>query len=182
LHYLIPLAYDRIQDGGGHGSKKRCDVLIKTAVKVLEATKHQETIQFLSFAGYSKENKKGPNRESTLSAQMLNYVRDEIRDVIYYYGDCHNPAWGTYEEVLNTLKLIAPDSRVFRKLVVCFSTNLGHSPRVWMCIWFLRKKLKIHPDCQIKVLIADHSFTFKEYFQETIKFFSYLYKFLFNRW
>lgn len=177
MHYLIPLAYDRIQNGGGHGSKTRCDVLIKKAEEILVATNHKETVQFMSFAGYSKENKNGPNVESTLSAQMLNYVRTKIKDVIYY-GDYDSPAWGTYEEVYFALKVISPHSRYFKKLVICFSTNLGHSLRVWMCIWFLRIKLGIHPDCQIKVLIANHSFTPKEYFQETAKFFGYLYKFL----
>lgn len=182
MHYLIPLAYDRIQNGGGYGSKKRCDVLITKAKDVLKLTDNKETVQFLSFAGYSKENKKGPNRESTLSAQMLTYIRENIKGVIYYYGDSDNPAWGTYEEILHTLKLIAPYSGSFKKLVICFSTNLGHLLRVRMCIWFLRRKLRIHPDCQIKVLVANHSFTPKEYFQETAKFFGYLYKFIFSKW
>ncbi|MFA7216626.1 MAG: hypothetical protein WC095_01435 [Candidatus Paceibacterota bacterium] len=173
--YFVPLAYDRIQNGGGHGSKSRCDVLIKKA-KELISIYGKYHILFLSFAGYSKKSLGDKQSKKTLSYQLMNYTKREIEWVETY----SNPlAWGTYEEVRYALQYVKQEIKnsSCSNAKIYFSTNLGHSPRVRMCIWFLSRHLKID-GYKIEVVIAGHSFTKKEYAQEIVKFFVYLYKFM----
>lgn len=181
MFFFVPLAYDRIQDGQGSGSKARCDSLIKKAEIVATKIKTHERygITFLSQAGYTKESRGNPTDKvkTPLCDQIRDYVVSQMPWVVFH----SNPqAWGTYEEIRYTLQQAKNYGQMDKENCFYTSTNLGHSFRVWLCLYFLRTELKMWKGWKFRVLIAKQSFTTKEYFQETLKFLGYLNGFIFK--
>lgn len=179
MHFFVPLAYDRIQNGQGQGSIARCNVLIEKAREIAKEVGTM-SITFFSQAGYTKETPGRPSEKirEPLCDQMRNYVIGEIPWVCFYTTP---QAWGTYEELRYTLQTAKSWNRNQKENSFYTSTNLGHSVRVWLCLFFLRSEFGMWRGWKMRVLIANHSFSKKEWFQETAKFFGYLYKFIFNR-
>ena len=179
MYFFVPLAYDRIQNEQGKGSIARCKVLIIEATKIAN-TFGARLVTFFSQAGYTKETPGNPSEgvREPLCDQISKYVTDVIPWVTF----CSTPqAWGTYEELRYTLQQSKEWGRKEEKNYFYTSTNLGHSFRVWLCLFFLRFQLKMWKGWKMRVLLADHSFSRKEWFQETGKFFVYLYGFIFKR-
>lgn len=182
--FLVPYAYDRMPGGKPRkgvplnrlGSKARCDALAKIAENI-----DQYKSYWVLTAGYSK---KSPTQSSSLN-------KESLADQMYWYIKSLGfreisswpRSWGTHKETTETVKIIInmalppPHLRLNPPVDVYISTNLGHMPRVWLCWFFLKPKgWKVH------FVPANHSFTLKEYFQETAKFFVYLYHFLSKKW
>lgn len=181
--FLFPYAYDRMPNGKPRegvpenhlGSKARCDSLI-SKYKAL-AGRPGETCEFIFTAGYTKEQKEEPEHDSDLrlANQMITYIR-RINPRMPGFTS-HIRAWGTFEETRVAIDEIKEVCDQHDNVMVYASTNLGHMPRVWLCWLFLKpKSWKVH------FVLARHSFTPKEWFQETSKFFQYLYRFLFRKW
>jgi len=186
VHYFIPLAYDRIDSvkGTGKGTMARCDALVKEARKVVERTFTHHSCVFISTAGYTKASPDKPTPEIpwSLAEQMMKHISGS--------GFCKRVArpvaWGTYQELALALDTLLERYRDSDKwsFDIYISTNAGHMPRVKMCCWFLKRQrsalLDYNP--QFHFISASHSFTPKEWVQETIKLFLYLYRFLFKKW
>lgn len=162
------------------GSKARCDKLI---AMVSETESLRPGYIFILTAGFTKESPASPTQKvwESLSGQMERYLLSQGVQPKKIFAQ--ERSWGTHEETVEAIKLITkmaepPQHLRFNPHIdIYVSTNLGHIPRVWLCWYFLKpKKWKVH------FVRANHSFTPKEYFQETAKFFGYLYKFLFNKW
>ncbi len=155
------------------GSKARCDALLAVIQK-----NRLEHCHFVFTAGYSKESPKVPTKVGEISMcwEMAIYIESQEAGVGLGLWRI-STAWGTYEETLHAINFIGLDSFIPPPDEVWVSTNLGHMPRVWLCWFFLKPKgWKVH------FVVANHSFTLKEYFQETAKFLGYLYRFVFKKW
>lgn len=168
FHVFFPYAYDRIQDGSGKGSMARCDALLKL-LKTIRPDDHV----FVLTAGFTKvsPNKPAPGVPVSLAEQMHRYLRSKDSEAL---TDRYPVAWGTLDETKEAIYIIEQNARAKSadKVVVWVSTNLGHMPRVRLC-WLLLK-----PETwDVKFVTAKHSFIPKEWVQETIKFFQYVYLF-----
>lgn len=171
--FLIPYAYDRLPDGKPRigvparrlGSKSRCDALL---------LKTDPYYIFVLTAGFSKKSHDQPTEteKEALCEQMEKYLRS--RGSLFFISKPRT--WGTYGETLESIMIMSPFSAT-RPIEICVSTNLGHMPRVWLCWFFLKPK-----GWKVRFVIARHSFTPKEWWQETFKFFVYLYRFIFEKW
>ena len=189
MFYFVPLAYDRIQNGQGKGSKARCEALIwKMCLMEEELYTDGKIITncwFGSLAGYTKESPGRPTIKVpvALCDQMKEYtIKLGYPRTGVFFSDPQ--AWGTYEEIRYALQKIIAEQRYNYQTSndVYFSTNFGHSFRVCICIWFLKRELGMDNSLfRFHVLLANHSFSKKEYFQETAKFFQYLYRFVFDK-
>ncbi len=163
--YCVPYAYDRPKAGQVGGSTARCDAIIKAVDQM--GIPRSECLFILS-AGFSKKSVSRPIDDISVSIanQMAEYVESR---------GCRSRVvrltWGTYGETLSATNNIPTNQHVI------ISTNLGHMPRVLLCWWFLAPE---HRDKEF--VLADHHFTLREYAQETIKFFTYLYRFTLGRW
>lgn len=182
MFFLVPMAYDYIKEGINGGTIERCNTLLKKAFELLLKTSSSR-VHFVSVAGYSKDHRSTKTKEipESLSEQMIAYCKKHLYTATY----AKPQAWGTYEEIRDALEYIKYVTGFGTETYheVYFSTNRGHSFRVKLCIFFLSRELGLKkPNWKFKVLIAKHSFSKKEWFQETGKFFIYLYKFLFKKW
>ena len=197
MHYFIPLAYDRIDPtkGTGKGTAARCIVLLKKALDVVQKEGIHSKCIFVATAGFSKENPGKPTREVqvSLTQDIMRFIQTS-----WSGRKIGRPiAWGTYQEVLTALEIICDEEtyRVKNQVLtpeptdhkwpdVHISTNLGHMPRVRLCCFFFRRRLQATHIRRAKFhfVVAPHSFTLKEWGQETIKFFIYLYRFVFKKW
>jgi len=197
LYYLVPLAYDRSLDHAGKGTIARCQALGNYARDLcnLSVTTEDEFV-FIATAGFTKESPLEPTQEhhESLAFQIGNYARSKSFRAI-----AKPLAWGTYQELFEALGLICNEHSLILAShpvqilgvnhigppKICISTNLGHMPRVRLVCFFLRHgKMKwTHLRyAEFQFITARHSFTPKEWAQETIKFFIYLYRFLFKKW
>lgn len=181
MHYFIPLAYDRIDPikGTGKGTIERCKALLAEVLRI--QTQQQTGAIFISTAGYTKEspNKPTPEVQVALAEQIADQVKGfQVEHVV------HPIAWGTYAEITTAFEEIVKYTRDHNVwgVDIYISTNPGHIPRAKMCCWFLRRKLLRWYNVKFHFIPAHHSFTPKEWGQETIKFFVYLYRFLFKKW
>jgi hypothetical protein len=135
--------------------------------------------EFIFTAGYTKESKSNPTdqHKTSLASQMLKYTERHFEG--FPIGESYPVAWGTYEETCHAIRII----REYRDNYGCtvdkifVSTNPGHMPRVKLCWQYLAPS-----EWDVRFIPADHKFTKKEWAQETVKFFWYLYKFLFKKW
>ncbi len=178
MYYLVPLAYDHMENGGGNGSRERCNAVLRIIQSCLPAK-----CWVGSFAGYSLYNLAGPKGSKPLCQQMINYIEFYSGGVGVFFADPQ--AWGTYEEIRYALQRIDADQK-FRgesENKIIFSTNYGHGFRIRMILFFLTRELKMDDGrFTFSIIHAHHSFTPKEWVQETIKFGVYLYKFVFKKW
>lgn len=173
--FLVPYAYDRMPDG------KPCEGVpanrLGTKARI-DALKQHGWLWVLT-AGYTKESPEKPSGKYrvSLASQMCSYILYSTQGSDCIIQEC---AWGTQSETRAVISVITKwrQSWSIRDSVEVFvSTNIGHMPRVWLCWLFLKPKgWKVH------FIRAHHSFTPKECLQETAKFFSYLYRFLFRKW
>lgn len=159
------------------GSKARCDALLAELQRMDDLWTYFRS-RFVLTAGYTKDSPGEPTvgAEESIAQQMRYYLlsRDWTLSCVM-----QGRVWGTFEETKEAIRLIAysADTNWASDVKIYVSTNLGHLPRVWLCWLFLKPEgWKVH------FVTAKHSFTLKEYFQETGKFFIYLYRFLFRRW
>lgn len=179
--FLVPYAYDRMPGGKPRegvppnrlGSKARCDALV-CAHKQLNP--NDEWSGFILTAGYTKNFPSIPRETNeSIAGQMRKYLLEQG-----FSSTVRILTWGTYKETESAIKEIRNtlyESWRNEPTMVYVSTNLGHMPRVWLCWFFLRPRgWKVH------FVLANHSFSLKEYFQETAKFFQYLYRFVFKKW
>lgn len=173
---LCPLAYDYLNRGRG-GTRARCDILVEWA-QVEETLPEKRNWFFFLSAGYTKASPTTPTIDVpvSLAAQMEMYLtsQDIPGEKIICAPD-NELVFGTYEECRALVTLIKNTG--IENPVLYFSTNMGHIPRVFICFWFL-----VPRKWKIRFAPAPHSFTRKEYWQETIKFFVYIYRFLFKKW
>lgn len=163
------------------GSKARCDALLVEMWMILRKDDHSLTtdFKFVLTAGYTKESPGKPTEKvpQSLAAQIEQYIRSQNFHPGFIF--VRDKAWGTLEETLGAISLISDIAAVnwTTHPQIYVSTNLGHMPRVWLCWFFLKPKgWKVH------FVLAKHSFTPKEWVQETVKFFVYLYRFVFKKW
>lgn len=186
--FLVPYAYDRMPQGQPRvgvpakrlGTKARCDALLEKVDALWKADLRisGRKFCFILTAGFCKESPNSPKEgaEESLSMQMAKYLCENSPLQVRAYS----LAWGTYQETLLSRNLIknivrsrgAPNAKIY------ISTNLGHLPRVWLCWRFLKPS-----GWEVRFVRAKHSFkVWPEYFQETFKFFLYLYRFLLKKW
>ena len=178
--FLVPYAYDRMPGGKPRegvlanrlGSKARCDALFR----VVRKRNDLWSVIFILTAGYSKESARSTEKiPESIAEQMCIYVKEQG------FSTHLSPkfSWGTFEETRNAISVISSFAlESVKEPCVYVSTNLGHMPRVWLCWFFLRR----HKTWEVHFVLADHSFTPKEWLQETAKFFQYLYRFVFKKW
>lgn len=180
-HLFAPLAYDRMPHGQPRqgvpvkylGSMHRIHALLD---KIAEMPDTPEDHLFVFVAGFSKKSPHEPTAEAhvSLADEMCQYIT-YWRPVIHSFWD--SQSWGTHDElqsVIATGKLVddGEDHDVY------IATNLGHTPRV-MLTWFFLEKPK---SWRVHFVLAKHSFSPKEWVQETAKFFTYLYRFALRKW
>lgn len=180
-HIFAPLAYDRMPYGQPRqnvpinrlGSKARIDVLLKKMFVVLDT---QEDHLFVFVAGFSKNSPDTPTTDTpvSLAEEMDRYANYQTPALESFWGA---QSWGTHDEIYSVIatgKLVdtGEDHDVY------IATNLGHMPRV-MLTWFFLEKPE---SWRIHFVPAKHSFSPKEWVQETVKFFTYLYRFVFKKW
>lgn len=185
LIFLVPYAYDRMPSGKPRegvptnrlGSKARCDVLIGASQQYRKQAGSNTRCRFVLTAGYTKESPAIPTEDvkESIAMEMSDYLRSQN----VWSTHVHPIAWGTLEETRESIRIISHLSSlnwvIHPRIFV--STNLGHLPRVWLCWLFLKPK-----GWRFRFVLANHSFTPKEWFQETAKFFQYLYCFVFKKW
>lgn len=183
--FLVPYAYDRMPGGKPRegvpanrlGSKARCDALIEEIPEGLDIG-NTANYSFVLTAGFSKESPCTPTSEihRSVAEEMATYVDRLCVYQVSLFPNNYRFVWGTYGETVEVIRTIRRECANNNQIFV--STNLGHLPRVWLCWFFLKPEgWKVH------FVLARHSFTFwPEYFQETAKFFQYLYRFVFKRW
>jgi hypothetical protein len=180
LIFLAPYGYDRMFDGKPMagvpterlGSQARIDALIKKRDRGALIADFESSCWVL-VAGFSKDSPCQPteNTRTSLAEDMRKYLTSLGYQLFLGGPKC----WGTYEE---TREIIQEIRRVYDYEAEIFvSTNLGHMPRVRLCWFFLKPK-----NWEVNFVEANHSFTPKECFHETAKFFVYLYRFLFKKW
>lgn len=178
----MPLAYDRnvLNLTKESGTRKRCDVLFNLAERIAARTFEKHSITFFSQAGFTKETPGKPNDKVKipLCDQMRDYIVRQRPSFIFHTTP---QAWGTYEELRYTMQQAKSYGQKEKQNYFYTSTNLGHSLRVWLCIFFLRNELGMWNGWKFRVLLADHSFTKKEWAQETVKLFVYLYRLIFKK-
>jgi hypothetical protein len=187
LIFLVPYDYDRMPDGKPRkgippkrlGGKARCDALIEKAYSLLKEDEESFSTDFcfVLVSRFSKDQKKpSADLPQSIAEQMAVYVEEKSP---CFVTKQYPTAWGTCEETAISIQVIPfiLGQDWPHKPVVYVSTNPGHMPRVWLCWFFLKPKgWKVH------FVLANHSFTPKEWFQETAKFFQYLYRFVFKKW
>jgi len=193
LVFFVPYAYDRMPYGEARrgipadrlGSKARCDALL---AEYKNSGLKKCISSFVLTAGFTKDSPDEPTETVTesLASQMERYVR--------LHGHYHpliprRLVWGTYEETAAAIGAISEIVRTWElghedvrsdpddQVHVFVSTNPGHMPRVKLCWRFLKPR-----GWCVHFVPANHTFTKKEWGQETVKFFQYLYRFLFRRW
>ncbi len=180
-HLFAPLAYDRMPHGQPRqdtpinrlGSKVRIDVLLKKLVMVLGTPKDH---LFVFVAGFSKKSPDTPTTDAPISlAEEMDRYANYQTPALESFWDAQS--WGTHDEIHSIIEEgkgvgTGEDHDVY------IATNLGHMPRV-MLTWFFLEKPK---SWRAHFVIAKHSFSPKEWAQETIKFFTYLYRFTFKKW
>ena len=165
--FCVPYAYDRPKQGQVGGTIVRCNTLISEMD--LRGGDCWDC-RFILSAGFTKESVNHPTKQvgQAMAVQMADYI-NSVRNY-----KCHTTqkyTWGTYAETKEAASWLCYGDHIF------VSTNLGHMPRVMLCWWFLKPRW-----CKVTFIPANHSFTRKEYWQETIKFFTYLYRFLLKKW
>lgn len=182
----MALAYDRMPGGKPRanvspkrlGTKKRIDALIRLKQGKNWFWDLSQTVTcFVFTAGFSKESPTKPTEQvpQSLAEQMRLYTQSMVQgrtDV-----QISSTAWGTYAEIRDLIRMC----RGFypgENHTIFISTNLGHMPRTLLCWFFLEKPAS----WRVRPVLADHSFTPKEWVQETAKFFTYLYRFSFKKW
>ena len=180
--FLVPYAYDRMPDGKPRkgvalkrlGSRARIDALLVSLIKIFKVGE-MRTYWFVLTAGYSKESVNSPTSKvhRSIAEEMGMYIISQNGDGLAIIPN--ELAWGTYQETARAISTIRTKALVGNHVFV--STNLGHMPRVWLCWLFLKPS-----SWEVHFVLADHSFTKKEWLQETVKFFIYLYRFLFRKW
>ena len=165
LVFLVPLAYDRIQNNTGRGTMARCDVIIEFA----ENPQHSDCQYVVVLtAGYSKESPTCATvpRMQSLAQQMRLYMKPYIPEARYII---RSVTWGTRGEISEATALIREYCNWHKVPVeeVCIvtSSNFMHLHGRVKSLW------KRHaPDIKVRYLTADHSFTLREVVQETVKF------------
>lgn len=180
-HLFAPLAYDRMPNGQPRqdvppkhlGSKARIDALLHKMVVVLGTPQNH---LFMFVAGFSKKSPDKPTTDApvSLSEEMDRYANYQT-PALKSFWDAQS--WGTHDEIrsiIATGKLVdtGEDHDVY------IATNLGHMPRVMLCWFLLGKPLS----WRVHFVLAKHSFSPKEWAQETVKFFVYLHRFAFRKW
>ena len=180
--FLCPYAYDRMPSGLPRsgvakerlGSKARIDALYNFVKHSCPQGK-EYILAWVLVAGYSKQNPKKATESipSSLSQDMEDY----IKNLNYGFVLGEATAWGTYEETCSIIKKINDCKLSEDQQDIVVSTNIGHMFRVWLCWLFLKPK-----SWRVRFIPAEHSFTWKERLQETIKFLAYLYRFIFKKW
>jgi hypothetical protein len=187
--YFVPYAYDRMPSGNPRdgvpperlGSRARIECLVDILNRIKGGLGEPERsdFRFILTAGYSKCSPNSPSGGVTecLAEQMAEYLFKHHQLIVSTPGPL---VWGTYAETRQAIVLISR-SAAFRYLesevIVFVSTNSAHMPRVRLCWYFLKPR-----GWQVKFVTANHAFTRKEWLQETVKFFNYLYRFIFNKW
>jgi hypothetical protein len=160
--FLIPYAYDYIQNEKGAGTRARCDVLIDIA-------EMRPSIEswFVLTAGFTKMSPAAPTEEQkeSLAEQMKKYILSQLPDA---QVEAEPRGFGTIAETHGAIKIIeriALREHIARP-VVWVSSNPGHLYRVWLCWKFLAPPL-----WEVNYVGANHSFgSTKEICRECVKF------------
>ncbi|MES2213760.1 MAG: hypothetical protein V4473_02915 [Patescibacteria group bacterium] len=179
--FFVPYAYDRISEKTGHGTKARCDALLDV-VRSLDIKEPN----FILTAGYSKESPAKPVEEApeSLAYQMCNYIYKQSIGFHQQILISWSPtAWGTLEETRQAaIRIAAMFSFGEDEIHVYISTNKGHMPRVRLCWKYIKRNLRIDKKLRLHFVEAHHSFSIKEWVQETIKFLQYQHNFKSGKW
>jgi len=177
-HYFIPLGYDRILDEGGLGTIARCDALIEEARKI----GNEYLCRFVATAGYTKESPTKPTEE--VKESLAEQIGQHIRKAGFRRLIIRPCVWGTRDELAVALSEVSQivTQNWDNTPVIYISTNPGHMPRVRLCCYFLKREFDWNKKIRFIFVPANHSFTRKEWGQETIKLLIYLCRFLFNKW
>jgi hypothetical protein len=130
----------------------------------------EDSVVFILTGGYTKESPDIPtvSVRQSLASQMRKYLLEKAP---YLEIDSDPVAWGTLIETKEAICIMRQhvQSKFADRVVVHVSTNLGHLPRVLLCWFALRPK-----HWKIRWDLANHSFTPKEWGQETLKFLKYI--------
>ena len=158
--YFIPLGYNWIVTGKPRGTEARCDALLGY---IREKCLFPERCRFLLTAS----SPTGSDRRS-MAAEMADYIRQQSEGFV---SPASQPmGWGTIAEIRYSIELIKKElnekgiDEKTERVCVHISTNTGHMFRVQLYWWALAPK-----EWRVIFVPANHSFTMKEWFQETAK-------------
>lgn len=156
LYIFIPLGYDWIEEGvSGTGTKARCDVMLEYREKNFIPPSR---CHFILTADRPHGSTHKPMAE-----EMAEYISSKSKGVF-----CPTPqpqGWGTVSEIRNSISLIETIDKEDSPIRVHISTNPGHMLRVKMYWWVLAPP----KDWEVVFIKANHSFSKKEWLQETAK-------------
>lgn len=157
MYYFIPLGYNWIVPGQPSGTEARCDRLLR--LRRSESLR-AEWCHFILTAGKPP----GSNRTVTMAEEMADYISYTSKMAI-------NPTpaplgWGTLAEIQGSILRIKSIASLYPHVQpqVYICTNLGHMFRVKMYWGTLAPK-----EWKVIIVPANHSFTTKEWFQESAK-------------
>lgn len=164
VHFLMPLAYDRIQGQTGRGSEARCRAL---AYQVRNDSHYLDSKYVVVLtAGYTKKSPSAPvsSQTESLAEQQAAFMRTLLPQAEYIV----NPhVWGTELEISaanEEIEQYCKDRNVDpEQCTVLISSNRMHLFRVkFWCERFMSHQNK-------QFIEANHHFSVKEIVQESLK-------------
>lgn len=151
--FFIPLGYNWIVPGKRGGTEARCNALIEYVAEL----NAWSCCQFILTA-----DRPPGSTHTPMANEMAEYIKMMSGGRIY---PIPQPlGWGTIAEIKHSIAYIQKIVGNQESVEVFISTNLGHIPRVTLYWIVLRPK-----GWKAVFIPANHSFTMKEWFQETAK-------------
>lgn len=162
FYFFVPLGYNWVTADKPSGTEARCDALIEYWKKYSISEKF---CQFILTADRPEGSTHTP-----MAVEMAEYISTRTNHVLCPIP--HPQGWGTISEIERSVKLIREQTRTAGPFVrVHISTNPGHMLRVWL-YW----KVLAPKEWEVIFVPAQHSFSKKEWFQETAKVLRDLYR------
>ncbi len=164
-YFLVPLAYDRIQNNTGAGTMTRCKALREWCVE--KSIPERQCIVVLT-AGYTKKYPKFPLSwpYQSLAKQMHIYMEPHFINTRFIVEPC---AWGTHAEIkaaANIIEgLINSEISGSHVEIVTSSNRIHLYGRVWLWWWKYATTAKL----KVTLVEASHRFTIWELAQEVAK-------------
>lgn len=162
--FVVPLAYDYMQNKSGHGTIARCRALLDELKR--DGVPSSQCVVILT-GGYTAKSKTRPSARQTqsLAEQMRIYLEPYLRKAMFMVKPC---AWGTQEEIRESGKVIEEYCKEHKiplsQCIILTSSNRMHL-RGRVALWW-KQYVPKSTEAVVRYIEADHDFRPWERVQE----------------